>query len=401
MHKQLGAILLVAGTCIGSGMIALPMVLAQIGLIPSFILMVSIWALMYFTSLASVELNLQAGQGLSLGALGRHFSGRFAESIGTVSLKLLSYALLAAYLYGGSSVLQKLLFNTSNISYELGSIARGYAIFAILFLMLPLQVIDYVNRLLFIALIAVVGILIGGLSLSISWMDLPLFAPNYSNLAVWPIVLPVVFTSFGFQVIFHTLTNYCHRDPVILKRAFFWGSLVPGLVYLLWTSSTLTVLHHSSPVFYATMVEGSAEVGTLIQELSLIAKGESVQLLVWWISLLAIVTSVLGVSVGLYDSVRAMITLKIPRLLKNFISAFITISPAYIVASIVPNAFISVLGFAGMILVIIAILLPIYLLSKVKAPLFYKELRHKILLLLSVLSGFIIFGSEIFNLLKA
>ena len=29
MHKQIGAILLVAGTCIGSGMIALPMVLAE------------------------------------------------------------------------------------------------------------------------------------------------------------------------------------------------------------------------------------------------------------------------------------------------------------------------------------------------------------------------------------
>ena len=87
MYKQIGAILLVAGTCIGSGMIALPMVLAKLGLIPSILLMVMIWFIMYYTSLVNLELNLQAGHGLSLGALGKYFSGRTAELIGTVSLK--------------------------------------------------------------------------------------------------------------------------------------------------------------------------------------------------------------------------------------------------------------------------------------------------------------------------
>lgn len=46
-------------------------------------------------------------------------------------------------------------------------------------------------------------------------------------------------------------------------------------------------------------------------------------------------------------------------------SSIVTILPVYIVA-VVPNAFIIILGFAGMILVIIAILLPVYLLYKVK-----------------------------------
>ncbi|AFC74992.1 tryptophan/tyrosine permease family protein [Rickettsia parkeri str. Tate's Hell] len=46
-------------------------------------------------------------------------------------------------------------------------------------------------------------------------------------------------------------------------------------------------------------------------------------------------------------------------------ASIVTILPVYIVA-VVPNAFIIILGFAGMILVIIAILLPVYLLYKVK-----------------------------------
>ncbi len=87
MQELIGSILLISGTCIGSGMIALPMVLAKLGIIPSIILMF----IMYYTSLINLELNLQAGKGLTLGMLGKYFSGHTAQIIGTVSLKLLSY----------------------------------------------------------------------------------------------------------------------------------------------------------------------------------------------------------------------------------------------------------------------------------------------------------------------
>ncbi|AFC71107.1 putative amino acid permease [Rickettsia australis str. Cutlack] len=39
--------------------------------------------------------------------------------------------------------------------------------------------------------------------------------------------------------------------------------------------------------------------------------------------------------------------------LRNMTASIVTILPAYIVAVVVPNAFITILGFAGMILVII------------------------------------------------
>ena len=71
-NKQtIGGILLVAGTCIGSGMIALPIVLAQIGIIYSVLQMVIVSLFMYYTSLISLELNLQAGAGKTLGRIRR------------------------------------------------------------------------------------------------------------------------------------------------------------------------------------------------------------------------------------------------------------------------------------------------------------------------------------------
>lgn len=400
MYKQIGAILLVAGTCIGSGIIALPMVLVKLGLISSILLMVMIWFIMYYTSLVNLELNLQAGHGLSLGSLGRHFSGRTAELIGTISLKLLSYSLLAVFIYGGSSILKELIASKMAIQYSFNNIATCYTLLSIALLLLPIKLIDYLNRFLFVGLLAVVAILLTGLVMTINWSELPLFSDQYSDLSVWVAIIPVVFTSFGFQVIFHTLTNYCHKNVKMLKQAFLWGSLIPAIIYIVWTCSILSVVYQDNPQFYDQMVAGKAEVGELIQVLSGIAKWQSVQLLVWWISILAISTSILGVGVGLCDSLKRMLSKKVPNFgIRNILASIITILPAYLVVIYVPNAFITVLGFAGMILSVIAILLPVYLFWQIKAKQFYySELNRKYLIQFSVVVAVTVIACELFNM---
>lgn len=397
----MGAILLVAGTCIGSGMIALPLVLAKLGLIPSILLMLFIWYIMYYTSLLNIELNLQANRGETLGNLGKIFSGDVAKYIGVVSLKLLSYSLLAVFIYGGSSVLQTLFATKLGLNYSFELIATCYTAASIIILMFPIKLIDYCNRILFMALLAVVGILIIGLVVTIHWSDLPLFSDNYRDLSVWAALLPVVFTSFGFQVIFHTLTNYCKKDVKMLKSAFFWGSLIPAIVYILWTSSILSTVYHRNPAFYSQMIAGSAQVGQLIEVLSEISQLEYIQFLVWCISLLAITTSVLGVGVGLCDAIEGMIEKKTPNpVVRNLLASLIAVIPAYLVVLFVPNAFIAVLGFAGMILAVIAVLLPVYLLWCIADRKFhYPELYKRWLIVLSVVVGLLVIISELYNML--
>lgn len=401
MHKKVGAILLVAGTCIGSGMIALPMVLAKLGLIPSIFLMLLIWFVMYYTSLINLELNLQAGQGLSLGELGKRFSGKAAEFIGTLSLKLLSYSLLAVFIYGGSSILQELLASKMSLHYPFEAIATCFTLVAMAVLLLSIKWVDYFNRVLFMSLLAIVVILILGLSLSVKWSNLPLLSPHYEDLSAWAALIPVVFTSFGFQVIFHTVTNYCDKNAKMLKTAFFWGSLIPAIVYILWTCSILSVVYHDNPVFYNQLVEGKAEVGELIQVLSGIAKWPSLQLLVWWISLLAISTSVVGVGIGLFDSLKKMMSQAIPNgSIRSILASVLTMGPAYLAVIYIPNAFIKVLGFAGMILAVIAIMLPVYLFWKIKPTSYhFNELKMDWLTLFSVLVALVVIASEVYNMM--
>jgi tyrosine-specific transport protein len=398
MNKKTGAILLIAGTCIGSGMIALPMVLAAVGLIPSILFMLFIWGVMYFTSLFSLELNLQAGRGLSLGELGKRFSGKGAEALGVLLLKFLSYALLAVFLYAGTSVLQKLLAQEGTTT----TLVSCYALGAGFVLMLPITVLDYVNRVLFIALLAVVAVLVGGLVSMMSWENLPLFGPHVEHLASWRVLIPVVFTSFGFQVIFHTLTNYCNKDARLLKSAFFWGSLIPAIVYIVWTCSVMGVIYHKVPDFYAQMALGKVDVGDLVKELSYLAQWPAVQILVWWISLLAIVTSVLGVGVGLCESLQEMMAKSVDSpFVRRFLAVTMTLLPAYLMVVFIPNIFLGMLGFAGMVLAVIAILMPAYLLRQGRfTTWFYPALRRTPLIAVCALIGVMIMVCELFNMMK-
>lgn len=380
MEKKIGASLLIAGTCIGSGMIALPIVLAPLGLIPSFFLMLVVWFVMYYSSLVNLELNLQAGKGLTLGELGKLFSGKIAESLGIISLKVLSYSLLAAFIYGGASILHELT------ELPFIPVAAFYTFTLFLLLLLPIRWIDYCNRLLFIALLAILLLLVSALILSIHWAHLPLVGVEYKNWKAWGLALPVVFTSFGFQVIFHTLTNYCHKDSKVLKSAFFGGTLLAAMVYLVWTLSVLSVVYYQAPLFYTQMTE----VGQLVEVLSEIANWKSIQLLVWWVSSLALATSALGVGIGFSQSLKELLSLS------SMTAALLTLLPPFLIAIFVPNAFITVLSFAGMILAFIAILLPIYLYTQLKqGPLFYPELKKKPLLWLSVIMAFLVILSGV------
>lgn len=392
MNKRNGAIFLIAGTSIGSGMIALPMVLSKIGIIPSCVLLFITWMVAYYNSLLSVELNLKAGKGLSLGSLCAYFSGPIASFFGNVSINVLSYSLIAAYIYLISSVFSKMIGSQNmHLLYILFS---GITFLLLLF---PIKIVDYVNRCLFITLLCLFAVLLIGIVLSVNLKSVPLYGDlSFKNIMF---VIPVVFTSFGFQVIFHTLTDYLNKDSKMLKKAFFLGSLIPMIVYILWSCSSISVIYNHNIDFFNKMSTGSVDVGSLVEELSKISNIKIIHLLVWAISFLSIITSIIGVAVGLFDSLNNIFKDRVCyKKLKAF-SAFLVVVPSYIIASMIPNAFIVLLGFAGMILAVIAIILPCYLiLNTTNTSFYYPILKHKILIYISIGIGILIIAAEYINM---
>ena len=104
------------------------------------------------------------------------------------------------------------------------------------------------------------------------------------------------------------------------------------------------------------------------------------------ISILAIFTSIIGVGLSLKDSYNNVLKRKNVKN-SSLISILITYIPPYMITVLIPNAFIKILGYAGIILVIIAILLPIYLYFKANIEKPYIKILNKYALILCFLIG--------------
>ena len=122
--RFIGALLIVAGTTIGAGMLALPMTSIQIGYINSCWMLVGMWALMTFTALVTLEIALKSSTadgtyGISIVGLAKASFGRLGQFIAANSLFILFYALLAAYITGSSSILNDIINYTFGINFYL------------------------------------------------------------------------------------------------------------------------------------------------------------------------------------------------------------------------------------------------------------------------------------------
>ena len=107
--KVAGGVLIVVGTSIGGAMLALPIATAGSGFISSSLMLFACWVVMTISAFFIMEVNLWLPQRTNMISMARATLGRTGEIIAWLSYILLMYALLAAYISGGSSVFGDLL----------------------------------------------------------------------------------------------------------------------------------------------------------------------------------------------------------------------------------------------------------------------------------------------------
>lgn len=190
------------------------------------------------------------------------------------------------------------------------------------------------------------------------------------NAKSWSIVLPVAFTSFGFQGSLHSLTKFVENDRRLIQRACLFGSIIPFFIYILWVGCVLTIIFNTDIMSFNKMITFPIEVSELILILSNVTSISGIQYTVWIVSFLTIFTSIIGVGVSLSDLLKQDLTIKIANIkLRSICSVILMLVPATIIAIIIPNAFIKVLSFAGIILAMIALILPAFLLTRMLSKL--------------------------------
>ncbi|MGI2260796.1 aromatic amino acid transport family protein [Shewanella sp. GXUN23E] len=340
-NRFIGSLLIIAGTTIGAGMLALPLAASSMGFPLALLTMLLIWALMSYTALLMLELHQDASPQATLHTLARQYLGRPGQWLATLSMLFLFYALCAAYIAGGSEQLTARLAVLGNIPDWSGALIWTLAVGALI--VSGTGKVDLVNRALFILkLIALASILVL-LMPKVEWIRLQ--ATEVHSMAMVA-ALPVIFTSFGFHGSIPSVVRYLGMDLAKLKRAILLGSALPLLVYALWLMVSIGNLGQSALINHAGLND-------LIAGLSQAANAPLLQQVIAGFADLALATSFLGVALGLFDFITDMLRQK------RWITGLLTFLPPLAFALYYPSGFIMALGYAAIALVMLAIFLPV------------------------------------------
>ncbi|MBA3958318.1 MAG: tyrosine transporter [Parachlamydiaceae bacterium] len=339
-HKNriLGGILLVAGTTIGAGMLALPVSTGRAGFIPSILLFIACWLYMTFTAFLMLEVTLWMGEGANLVSMAKRTLGKTGELISWGTYLFLLYALTTAYVAGSGTLTANVIQTLTGFEIPHGLGSLPLILLFGFFVYKGTEYVDHVNRFLMLGLVTVYVVIVILLTPAVDPSKV-----QYSNsIQLWTAV-SLVITSFGFHIIIPSLSTYLKHNVSALKITLLVGSVIPLIVYIIWEFLILGIVPVSGPLGLAQGYEEGID-GTLL--LSRVIDRPIVIFLSQIFSFCAIVTSFLGVSLSLSDFLADGLRIQKTRIgkLGLYILTFI---PPLVFTLIDPRAFFSALEYAG------------------------------------------------------
>ena len=350
MKELLNASFLICGTAIGAGLIALPLMAANLGIQTTIAIVIFMVFIAYQSSMMTLDLNEREGRSVSIVEMSKIMSGRGAFGICLLSFYALSLSLLTAYFSGVADSL-KVFLNIEN--GKLIAPLCGLGLFAIL--CLNLKIFMRLNTFLVVILLSAIAVSLAKIHISGETFALPEIA--FDRTAFFSF-LPIIFTSFGVQNICPHIYEYLNGDRRKINQAFLIGIIVPAIIYIIWIYFVFENILARDRIFFTKLQQHQIAVGELIKFLCESSDSLFMEISFKILSLFAIVTSAIGIALGLLKSVQETISSS-----RKITGAIICAIPLILVLC-VPNAFISVLSFGGMIATIFVIFIPYHLLRK-------------------------------------
>jgi len=327
--------LLIMGTCIGAGMLALPVVTGVAGFLPAIAINLLCCLFMMATGLLFLEAILWMKVGVNVLTLAHHFLGFAGKLVGGVSFLFLYYCLEVSYCSGGAPILSKLIYEASRItvegpySYVLFTCLFGYIIY------LGTHALNRVNWILMVGLILSFILLI---ALGSGLVEMKLLKRSNWTLAL--AAAPTLFGAYGYHNLLPSLSDYLKQNVQALRISIIAGTLIPFLIYSIWQwliigTLSLEQIEHADLIGEPITQTLHAYVGNV------------------WVSTLgelfgffALVTSFLGVSLSMVDFLADGLKVEREGTNRIFLCLAVFVPPVIFAASY-PGIFIEAIGIAG------------------------------------------------------
>jgi tyrosine-specific transport protein len=349
--KFIGGILLIVGTSIGGGMLALPVSTASVGFSQSILFLIICWFIMTLGALLILEVNLRLPPGSHMVSMAKSTLGLPGQIIAWITYLFLLYTLLAGYISGGSDVLSGLL---NHINVHLPNEVTSL-LFTILFSMVVyhgIRAVDYVNRGLMLGKLGVYLLLVIAISPYMTISSL-----QGGSIRSITSCLMILITSFGFASIIPTLRDYFQDDNTVLRKVILLGSLIPLTCYIVWNAVIMGVIQRQGSEGLLALMRSDHVTSYLTLSLSHVVKNQWIIVFFSFFTSICMITAFLGVSIGLFDFLADGLRLKKTGRQGYTLLALTSIPPLMVVI-INPGIYLNALNYAGYCCIILLLLLP-------------------------------------------
>jgi tyrosine-specific transport protein len=334
----LSALFLVAGTCIGGGMLALPVATGVSGFLPSIAIMLLCWLAMTISALLLVEVSLWMEEGVHLISMTSRILGVPGRVVSWFLYLFICYASLIAYTAGGGFQIADAIKNYFDVPLlkEYGAV-----IFILIFggvIYLGSQIVGRVNAILFTAMVVAYFALVG-VGIDEVKGDLLLHREWRGSLMAVPLLL----TAFSFQTMVPSLTPYLKSNIKALRWAVIGGTTLSLIIYAIWQGLILGIV----PVEGSNgLAEALARGEPATQFLKEHVEGPWIAKIAEFFAFFAIVTSFLGIALGLFDFLADGLKIKKVGIGKVILGILIVV-PTIICATYFERVFLVALEISG------------------------------------------------------
>jgi tyrosine-specific transport protein len=349
--RFIGGILLIVGTSIGGGMLALPVANAATGFWQSSVFLFICWVFMTLGAFFILEANLYLPRGKHMVSMAQATLGNYGLLIAWISYLFLLYTLLSAYISGGADVLNGLLFK---INLHLSD-WQASSLFTLIFGLIVyggIHSVDYVNRALMFGKLAVYCLLVLLIAPHIEIQHFQHGSMRYIGGSIM-----ILITSFGFAIIVPNLRDYFDDDIKQLKKVILIGSLIPLFCYLAWDAVIIGALPSEGSNNLESLMHNPHTTSALAGLLSNKVQSTTISALFNFFTSICMLTAFLGVSLCLYSFLAD--GLKLGSKGGHGFGLFVlTFVPPLLIVIYYPGAYIHALGYAGIFCIILLLFLP-------------------------------------------
>ncbi|UOO81827.1 aromatic amino acid transporter [Uruburuella testudinis] len=360
----LGGALIIAGTVIGAGMFANPTATSGVWFAGSLLVLLYTWFSMLSSGLMLLEVNTHYPHGASFDTMVKDLLGRGWNAVNGLAVAFVLYLLTYAYIFVGGDL------TAQGLSRLVGGgvgLPAGQLVFFVVLAFCVWASTRLVDRL--------TSILIGGMIIAFFWatgglithVQLPVLldsgAAEGSRYWIYAATaLPVCLASFGFHGNVSSLLKYFNGNAPKVARALWLGTLIALVIYVVWQ---LAIQGNLPRHEFAPVIAAEGQVSVLIETLSHFVPTGSMGVILSFFAYLAIATSFLGVTLGLFDYLADMFKWDDSTAGRSKTAA-LTFLPPLVACLLFPTGFVTAIGYVGLAAAVWTALIPAMLLHKAR-----------------------------------